>query len=82
VLDICHRLLDWNCSSQNVEAAKFAFDFYLRFLREAWQRLGHSITPNLNELVDRINQRNIHLLFKMKLMGLLAELLRHDELRR
>lgn len=25
VLDICHRLLDWTCTSQNAEAVRFAF---------------------------------------------------------
>jgi hypothetical protein len=36
LLDICHRLLDWNCTTkslQNVESVKFAFELYLIFLK-------------------------------------------------
>lgn len=50
VLDICHRLLDWDCSTkypQNIDSVKFTFDLYLKFIKEAYLKHGKAVTPYL-----------------------------------
>lgn len=46
LIDLCHRLLDWNCSCKeetHIPTIKFTFDLYLEFLKEAAVRLGSEI---------------------------------------
>ena len=82
-LDICHRLLDWSCNMKveaNVATIKFTFDLYLRFLKDAYQKMGTEITSYLDEIIARINCQNISFLFKMKILTLLAGLLTYEQL--
>jgi hypothetical protein len=59
----------------NVQTIKYTFDLYLRFLKDAYLKLGKEISPYLQEIITRINEQNIYFLFKMKILTLLAGLL-------
>ena len=77
LLSMCHRLLDWKCSSKeetHIPTIKFAFDLYIQFLREAAKMLGNAIEKYIIELIDRCNEENIYFLFKYKLMATIASL--------
>jgi hypothetical protein len=46
LLDLCHRLIDWKCTSKeetHIPTLKFAFDMYLSFLRRASLVLDNGI---------------------------------------
>jgi hypothetical protein len=50
LLDLCHRLIDWKCTSKeetHVPTLKFAFDMYLSFLRRASLLLGDGIEGSI-----------------------------------
>lgn len=77
LLDLCHRLIDWKCTSKeetHIPTLKFAFDMYLSFLRRASLQLGSSIEANIVELINRCNEPSIYFLFKFKLIDTLLEL--------
>ena len=83
ILDICHRLLDWNCNMKieaNIQTIKYTFDLYLMFLKSVNNKLGAEINSYLHEIMARINSQNINFLFKMKILTLLAGILTYEQL--
>jgi hypothetical protein len=77
LIDLCHRLIDWKCTSKeetHIPTLKFAFDMYLNFLQKACKYLDNSIEPNIIELINRCNEPSIYFLFKFKLIATLLEL--------
>ena len=77
LIDICHRLIDWKCTSKeetHIPTLKFAFDIYLNFLHLACSYLNNNVENKIEELINRCNEPSIYFLFKFKLIATLLDL--------
>lgn len=77
LIDLCHRLIDWKCTSKeetHIPTLKFAFDMYLHFLQTTCSYLDNSVETTIIELINRCNEPSIYFLFKFKLIATLLAL--------
>ena len=77
MMDICHALIDWKCTSKeetHIPTVKLAFDMYLSFLGRAAGLLGQEMEPHIVELINRCNEPSIYFLFKFKLICAVVQL--------